>query len=201
MVGLSMSAKQEISAKLDPALVLALDGLAAQQGTSRGAALEQLLGLAISEREKLKAAERKVNLTVRVSPTVAERVRSVAKVQGCSANQAAADLLEAGIRATLDEQQRGAVEQLAEELREATATAHKVAEGQTHRLAHLLARAVLENLHNRNLMSALLTTQGMLPEQVRSLSDTAFTRAVETLRNPPPTVKAALADLLGGSDG
>ena len=193
-----MTSKQEISARLDPALVLALDGLAAANGSSRSEALEGLLGLAIQGRADAKKAEQKVNLTVRVSPTTAERIKGMAKASGTSTNQAAADLLEAGILATLDDQQRGAVEQLAAELRTATSAAQKAAEQQAHRLAHLLSRSVLENLHNRNLMSALLTGQGKTPEQIRSLSDASFTRAVDLLSNPPPTVRAALNDLLKG---
>ena len=193
-----MTTKQEISARLDPALVLALDGLAAANGSSRSEALEGLLGLAIQGRQDAKRAEQKVNLTVRVSPTTAERVKGTAKANGTSVNQAAADLLEAGIRATLDDQQRGAVEQLAQELREATSAAQKAAEQQAHRLAHLLSRSVLENLHNRNIMVFILSGQGKTPEQIRTLSDTAFTRALELLSNPPPTVRAALNDLLKG---
>ena len=191
-----MEPKRDVSLKMDAALVLAIDGLAAEQGGSRSQVVEVLLGLAIQERERQRAAEKKVSLTVRVSPRVVERVKGVAKASGVSTNQAAADLLESGLLATFQEAQLVALDVLKENLLDAAEGRQEVIKQQSNRQAHLLSRAVLENLHNRQLIAALLVQQGLSPDQVKTLSESAFSRAVDQLKNPTPTLKLALADLL-----
>lgn len=191
-----MEPKRDVSLKMDAALVLAIDGLAAEQGGSRSQVVEVLLGLAIQERERQRTAEKKVSLTVRVSPRVVERVKGVAKASGVSTNQAAADLLESGLLATFQESQLVALDVLKENLLDAAEGRLEVIKQQSNRQAHLLSRAVLENLHNRQLIAALLVQQGLSPDQVKTLSESAFSRAVDQLKNPTPTLKLALADLL-----
>jgi hypothetical protein len=191
-----MSEKRAVSVQLDPQMVLALDGLAASQQSSRSEALEGLLDLAIQAQEAArKRATQKTNLTLRVDTATAEQVRGVARARAESQNAAAVYLLEAGLRAQLDDQSAAAVERLAQELRAAVAAQQQAHDAQVHRLAYLLTRCVLESLTTRNVAHALLGVSGVDKANILNVIDTAWTNAVTTLKNPPPAMRAALEEL------
>lgn len=191
-----MSEKRPVTVQLDPQMVLALDALATSQKGSRSEALEGLLDLAIQAQEaERKRQTQKVNLTLRVDAATAEQVKGVARARGESQNAAAVYLVEEGLKAQLGGQSAAAVESLAGELRAAVASQQKAHDAQVHRLAYLLTRCVLESLATRNTTNALLNINGLDKAGIMSVTDTAWTSAVNTLRNPSPAMREALEEL------
>lgn len=192
-----MTEKRPITVQLDPQMVLALDALATSQKASRSEALEGLLDLAIQAQEvQRKRNSQKVNLTLRVDTFTAEQVKGVSKARGESQNAAAVFLLEEGLKAQLDQQSAAAVESLANELRQVVQAQQQAHDAQVHRLAYLLTRSVLESLATRNTANALLSVNGLDKGQILSVTDAAWTTAVNTLKNPTPAMRDALAELV-----
>jgi len=197
MLGYLMTEKRPITVQLDPQMVLALDALATSQKASRSEALEGLLDLAIQAQEvQRKRNSQKVNLTLRVDTFTAEQVKGVSKARGESQNAAAVFLLEEGLKAQLDQQSAAAVESLANELRQVVQAQQQAHDAQVHRLAYLLTRSVLESLATRNTANALLSVNGLDKGQILSVTDAAWTTAVNTLKNPTPAMRDALAELV-----
>lgn len=192
-----MSGKRAVQVQLEPTLVLALDALADSKKSSRSEALEGLLNLAIQGQEvERKRNTNKVNLTLRIDAATAEQVKGVARARGESQNAAAVYLVEEGLKAQLDGQSAAAVESLARELRGVVLAQQKTYDAQVHRLAYLLTRCILESLTTRNLATALLGVNGVEKGSIVNITDAAWTTAVNTLRNPPPAMREALAELV-----
>ncbi|GAA4012635.1 hypothetical protein GCM10022631_25440 [Deinococcus rubellus] len=192
-----MTERRPITVQLDPQMVLALDALATSQNSSRSDAIGELLDHAIQAQEvQRKRNTQKLNLTLRVGVATSEHVRGVARARGESQNAAAAFLLEEGIRAQLDQQSGAAVESLASQLRQAVKDQQHAHDAQVHRLAYLLTRSVLECLATRNTANALLSINGLDKGQILSVADAAWTSAVNTLKNPTPAMRDALAELV-----
>ena len=186
--------KQQVTLSIDPALLAALDGVAATGKASRSEALESLLGLAIEEKAKRKAAEQKVTLSVRVAPDVVTKLTAIATARAISKNQAAEYVIETGLTALLDVESGAAIETLLTRLDEVNRQAQKDYQAQTHRLAHLISRNVLESISTRELMVSFL--QVVLKTDPTPLSDAAWTTAVNKLSNPSPQIRQTMRELL-----
>lgn len=186
--------KQQVTLSIDPALLAALDGVAATGKASRSEALESLLGLAIEERAKKKSAEQKVTLSVRVAPDVVSKLTAIATARAISKNQAAEYVIETGLTALLDAESGAAIEALLTRLDEVNRQAQKDYQAQTHRLAHLISRNVLESISTRELMVSFL--EAVLKIDPAPLSDRAWSVAVDKLSNPSPKIRETMRELL-----
>lgn len=186
--------KQAVTLSLDSQLLAALDGVAATGKASRSEALERLLGLAIEEKSRRKQAEQKVTLSVRVSPDVVTKLTAIATARAISKNQAAEYVIDTGLTALLDAESGAAIEALLTRLEAINRQAQVDYQAQTHRLAHLISRNVLEAISTRELMVSFL--QAVLKTDPTPLSDAAWTTAVSKLSNPSPKIRETMRELL-----
>ncbi|TSA79535.1 hypothetical protein FNU79_17750 [Deinococcus detaillensis] len=186
--------KQQVSLTLDVRLVAALDGVAATGQVTRSEMLEQLLGVGIDEHAKRKAAEQKVTLSVRVTPTTAQHLKSVATSQKTSKNAAIEYVIERGLASLIDESQTAALGVLFDRLEDVAQQAQQEHNRQTHRLAHLLSRTTLEGIATREMMTAFLTQ--VLKIDARPISEAAWTTAVDRLSSPSPQIRETMRQIL-----
>lgn len=190
-------AKQQITLSVDPTLVMALDSVAQSNKSSRSEAFESLLTTGIQAQQAKKEASKKIPLTVRVAPAVAEQVKQVAYTEGISTNEACGWLVERGLLSLTDEGTKAAITELLTQLAQVAEQSEKRFEAQTHRLAYLLSQMTLESMATRQMMTAFLATQqGIGQEGAQRISNTAWTRSVDLLRRPPPTMREVLRQLL-----
>lgn len=191
------SSKQQVTLSIDPVLVMALDNLAKEGKSSRSEAFESLLVTGVQAQQAKKEATKKTPMTVRVAPAVADQIKGVAYAEGMSANEACAFLVERGLLSLTDEGTKAAVDGLIAQLREVAEEGVQRHEAQVHRLAYLLSQMTLEAMATRQMLTAYLSAQaGIGADGAQRLSNTAWTRSVDMLRKPAPTMREILKQLL-----
>ena len=157
-----------------------------------------------SEGETVRTTSGGRKVSVVLPPDLAERVERLADVRGETLTKTVVRLVGAGEQAAHERVREDALAALRAELLATVETigagVRKEVQGQAHRLSHLLARTALESMAGRLTGGhALYKLYGSDQQKARELYSSAWTTAVERLKNPTPAVRESLNEIAAGA--
>ena len=138
-------------------------------------------------------------LTVWLDDKTYNQLEGVAVGYKVSKNKAIEKLIQEGLKVVLEGASHSAVDALTSEVRQASEQARGALEAQVTRLSHLIIRGLLESIATRQMMRVQMSGQ-LDRDQLRQVSEDAWSSAVKSLKNPTPAMRQSIRDLVPDTD-
>ena len=122
-------------------------------------------------------------ITTWLRPHIYKHLQDLAGAKGLTVSTLAAELLEQRLKQHAESAGTELVVPVVE------ATVRRELSFVAERLARLLARSALEAATSRRLLFNVLIQEGLTPQQAKTMNDAAWTRSVESLKQPLAAVQ------------